>query len=155
MALLCAEQHVGNLNKTALSGILGLLGAEQNIGNLNKCTFRKSGTPVRGTKRRKYQKVHLQEFWDTCAQHKTSEISQVLLSEIRGFLCAEQNVEHLKKCTFRNYGILVRRTKRRKYQKCTFIEYGILVHRTNRRKSKRNTLPDIMVFLCAEQHVEI
>ena len=53
LGLLCAEQHVGNI-KNRLSGILGLLRAEQNVRNLNK--------------------THVQEFWDFCAQNKTSEI---------------------------------------------------------------------------------
>ena len=61
VGLLCAEQDVGNL-KNGLSGILGLLCAEQDVGNLNKWTFRNSGTPVRRTRRRKYQQMHFQEF---------------------------------------------------------------------------------------------
>ena len=68
LGLLCAEQNVRNLKKT-LSRNLGLLCAEQ-------CTFRYSGAPVRRTKRRKFQKMHFQEVWDSCAQNKTSEISK-------------------------------------------------------------------------------
>ena len=56
MGLLCAEQNVGNV-KNALSIILGLLRAEQNVGNL---------------------KMGVQEFRDSCAQNKTSEISKKL-----------------------------------------------------------------------------
>ena len=54
LGLRCAEQHVGNL-KNGLSGILGLLCAEPNVGNSN---------------------MDVQEFWDSCAQKKPSEISR-------------------------------------------------------------------------------
>ena len=91
---------------------MGLLCAEQDVGNINKCTFRNSGTPVRRTRRRKSQKVHFQEFWDSCAQNKTSEVSTNALSGILGLLCAEQDVGSLKKCTFRISGTPVRRTRR-------------------------------------------
>ena len=90
--------------KNALSGILGLLCAQQDVGSLEKCTFRNSGTPVRRTRRRKSQKMHFQEFWDSCAQNKTSEVSRNALSGILGLLCAEQDVGNLKKCIFRNSG---------------------------------------------------
>ena len=84
LGLLRAEQHVGNLNKMhfqklwdscaqnktseiskrALSGILGLLCAEQNAGNQNKY-FLNSEIPAPRTERRKYQKLHFLEFWDS------------------------------------------------------------------------------------------
>ena len=143
MRLLCAEQSVGNLNsctfrnsgtsvrrtrrqksnKNDIPGILGLLCAEQNVRNLNKCTFRNSGAPVRRTKGRKSQKLHFQEFCDSCAQNKTSEISTDTLSRILGLLCAEQNVRNLKKRTLRNSGTPVRRTRRRKSQQLHFQEF--------------------------------
>ena len=72
-------------------------------------TFRNSGTPVRSTRRRKSQKMHFQEFWDSCAQNKASEIS--------------------KKMTFRDSGTPVRRTRRRKYRKCIFRNSG--THKTS------------------------
>ena len=56
----------------------------------------KSGTPVRRTERRKSQKMHLQEFRDSCAQNKTSEISNSGLPRFVGLLCAEQNVGNRK-----------------------------------------------------------
>ena len=77
MGLLCAEQDVGNL-KNVLPRSLGLLCAEQNVRNLKQCTFKNSGIPVRRTRRRKSQQMHLGEFWDSCAQNKTSEIAQQL-----------------------------------------------------------------------------
>ena len=43
------------------------------------------------------QETDFQEFWDPCAQNKTSEISKNELSGIMGLLCAEQNVGTLKK----------------------------------------------------------
>ena len=65
------------ISNNTLVGILGLLCAEQNVGNLNNCTFRNSGTPVRRAKRRKSKQIQFQEFWDSCAQNKTSEISKM------------------------------------------------------------------------------
>ena len=108
-------------SQIALSGIMGLLCAEQHVGNLKKCTFRNSGTPVRRTKRRTSQDMHFQEFWDSCAQNKTSEISNNGLSRILGLLCA--NVGNLKKWIVRNSGTPVRRTRRRKSQQIGFQEF--------------------------------
>ena len=98
-----------------------------------KCTFRNSGTPVRRTGRRKSQRMHFQEFWHSCAQNKTSNISKHALSVILGLLCAKQSVGNLNKCTFRNFRTPVRRT--------------------TRRKSKKNALSGILGLLCAEQEV--
>ena len=41
--------------------------------------------------------MHCQEFWDSCAQNKTSEISTHALSRILGLLRAEHNVGYLNK----------------------------------------------------------
>ena len=122
LGLLCVEQNVRNLeiSKTALSGILGLLRAGQDVGNLKKCTFRNYGAPLRRSRRRKSQKMHFQELWDSCAQNTTSEISTNALSGIMGLLCAEQDVEHFKNCTSKNSGTPVRRTKRRTSRKRHF-----------------------------------
>ena len=57
--------------------------------------------------------MHFQDF---LAQNKTSEISKIALSGILGLLGAEQDVGNLKKCTFRNSGTSVRRTRRQKSQ---------------------------------------
>ena len=93
----CAQNGTSEISTTTLSGILGLLRAEQDVGNLKKkCIFRNGGTPGRRTRRRKSQKMHAQEFWDSCAQNITSRISKNGLSRILGLLCAEQNVVHLK-----------------------------------------------------------
>ena len=119
----CAQNKTSEISKIALSGILGLLGAEQNVRNLKTCTFRNSGTPGRRTKRQKSQKMHFQEFWDSCAQNKTSEISKSELSGFQGLLCAEQEVGNLKKWTFRNSGAPVRRTRRRGSQKDDVQEF--------------------------------
>ena len=99
----CAQNKTSEISKTALSGILGLLCAEQNVGNLKKCSFMNSGTPVRRTRRRKSQEMDCREFWDSCAQNRTSEIS--------------------KKCTFRNSGTPVRRTERQKSQNMHFQDF--------------------------------
>ena len=92
---------------------------------------------MRRTRRRTSQKMHLQEFWDSCAQNETSEISKSGCSGFQGLLCAEQDVGNLKKWTFRNYGTPVRRTRRRKFQKWTFRISGSPVRRTRRRKSEK------------------
>ena len=141
----CAQNKTAEISRNALSGILGLLCAEQDVGTLNKnCTFSNYGTPVRRTKRRKSKQMHVQEFWYSCAQNKTSdistkytfityeapvrrkkttsEISTNALSRILGLLCADQNVGNLNKCTFRNSGTPVRRTKRRTSQQMRFQE---------------------------------
>ena len=80
-----------------------LLCAEQDVGNLKKWTFRKSGAPVRRTRRRTSQKNDFQEFWDSCALNKTSYISNNALSEFLGLLCAEQNVGNLKNMHFQEF----------------------------------------------------
>ena len=116
----CAQNKASEISNHGRSGILGHLCAEQHVGNLKKCTFRNSGTPVRRTKRCTYQNMHLQEFWDSCARNKASEISKNGLSRILGLLCAEQDVGNLKKCTSRNSGTPVRRTRRRKSRKMYF-----------------------------------
>ena len=111
----CAQNKTSEIPKNGLSGILELLCAELDVGNLKKCTSRISGTPVRRTRRQQSQKMHCQDFWNSCAQNKTSDISKIALSGFPGLLCAEQDVRNLNNCTFWNYGTPVRRTKRRKY----------------------------------------
>ena len=122
MGVLCADK-TSEISKNVLSGILVLLCAEQNVGNLKNCTFWNSGTPVRRTRRRKSQKMHFQELWDSCAQNNTSEISKNALSGILGLLCAEQSVGNFKQWTFRDSGTPARRTRRRKSQKMHFQEF--------------------------------
>ena len=84
--------------------------------------------------------------------------SEIGLSGILELLCAEQDVGNLKRCTFKNSGTPVcrtrrqkfqkmhfqkildtslRRTRRRKYTKMTFKNYGNPVGRTRRRKSQK------------------
>ena len=85
-----------------------------------KQNFKNSGTPVRRTRRRKSQQMHVLEFWDSCAQNKTSEISNKCTSRNSGTpgrRTKQQNVRNIKQCTFRSSGTPVRRTKRRKSKK--------------------------------------
>ena len=97
--------------------------------------------------------MDFREFWDSCVQNRTSEIS--------------------KKKTFRNYGTTVCRTKRRTSQKYAFKKSGTPVRRTRRRKSQKmhfqefqdscaqnktseiwkNACLGLMGLLCAEQNV--
>ena len=72
----CAQNKKSEISKNAWLGRVGLLFAERNVRNLKKCTFKIYGTPVRRTNRRKSQKMDFQEFWDSCAQNQTSEISK-------------------------------------------------------------------------------
>ena len=123
--------------KNALSEIMGLLCVEQNVRNIEKCTFRYSGTPVRRTRRRRSQKMHFREFWDSCAQNRTSEISKNALPIILGLLCAEQDVGNLNNYTSRNSATPVHRPKRRKYNKCTFRIPGTPLRRPQRRKYRK------------------
>ena len=80
--------------------------------------------------------MHFQEFWDFCAQNKTSEISKHGLSGILGLLCAEQDGGSLNKCTFRKSGPPVRRTKRRQFKNKTET-YTLRSSGTPVRKAKR------------------
>ena len=121
---------------------------------LKKRTFKNSGTPVRRTRRRESQKMDFQEFWDSCAQNKTSEIS--------------------KKCTFRDSVTPVcRKKKKRRVSKQNKYELwdSFAQNRTSefsknaRSRIKRlrcaeqdvgnlkNALSGILGLLCAEQHV--
>ena len=52
-------------------------------------------------------------------------------------LCAEQHVGNLKRCTFKNSGTPVHRTRRRISQHWTFKNSGTPVCRTKRRKSQQ------------------
>ena len=112
----CAQNKTSEISKNAYSGILALLCAEQDVGNLKNCASKNSGTPVRRTRRRKSQKLHFQEFCDSYAQTKASEISNNALSGFRGLLCADQNVGNLENYVFWISGTPVHRTTRPKYQ---------------------------------------
>ena len=100
---------------------------------LKKLAFRNYGTPVRRTGRRKSQTMHFQEFGDSCAHDKTSEISTNALSEILGLLGAEQDVGNLKKMRFPEF-----------WNSCA-------QNRTS--EISNNALPRILRLLCAEQDV--
>ena len=121
------------MSKDTLSGIMGLLCPEPNVGNIKKCTFRNSGAPVRRTRRRKSQNMHFQEFWDSCAQNRTSEISNIALSRILGLLCAEQDVTNLKKIHFQEFRV------------------SCAQNRTS--EISKNALSGILGLLCAGQNV--
>ena len=131
-----AELLPGNhcfLEEATCPGQLRCLG--QNFFS-KKRTFRKFGTPVRRTRRRKSQKNALSRIMGLlCAEQDVGNLKKTLsgilrllcaeqgvgnlknvLSGILGLLCAEQNVGNLKKWTFRTSGTPARRTKRRKSQ---------------------------------------
>ena len=77
--------------------------------------------------------MHVQEFWDSCAQNKTSEIS--------------------KKCTSRNSGTPVRRTRRRKSQKMNFQDFLDSCAQNKTSEIPTNGLSGFVGLLCAEQNV--
>ena len=87
---------------------------------------------MRRTKRRKSQQMHFQEFWDSCAQNKTSE---------------------LNKNTVKNSRARVRRTKRRKYQQIDFQELWDSCAQDKTSKISKHALSGILGLLCAEQDV--
>ena len=97
-----------------------------------QCTFRNSGTPVRRTTRQKSKIMHCQEFWDCCAQNKTSEISTIGPSGILGLLCAEQNVGNLKNELSIILGLLCAEQNVGNLKNCTFINSGTPVRRGRR-----------------------
>ena len=76
--------------------------------------------------------------WPPVRRRKRRKSQKQALSGNLGLLCAEQSVRNLKKCTFRNSGTPVRRTKRQKpHKKCTVRKSGTPVRRTKRRKSQK------------------
>ena len=77
--------------------------------------------------------MNFQEFWDSSAQNKTSEISQNALSGILGLLCAEQDVGNLKKMHI--------------------LEFWDSCAQNKTSKISKNALSGIMGLLCAEQDV--
>ena len=112
----------------------GLPCAEENVGNLNRCTFKNSGTPVRRPKRRTSEQMYFQEFWDSCAQNKTSKISRNALSRILGLLYAEQNVGNLKNAVSESV--------------------RLQVAEQNVGNLTQNAFSEIVGLLCAEQNVD-
>ena len=146
-----AQNKTSEISKNARSGILGLLGAEQDVGNLKKCTFRNSVTPVRRTRRRKPQRMHFQEFWDSCAQNKTSEISKNALSGILGFLGAEQDVGNIKKSLSRILGPLCAE-QTSEISKMGFQEVWHSCAQNNTSEISKNALSGILGLLCAERN---
>ena len=152
------QNKTSEIPKNGLSGTLGLLCAEQDVRKFKKCTFRISGTPVRRTRRRKSQKMDFQEFCDSCAQNKTSEISRNALSGGLGLLCAEQDVGNLKELHFQELrdscalyrtseisktavsgtlGLLCAEQDDENLKTCTFQNYVTPVRRTRRQKSQK------------------
>ena len=71
-----------------------------------------------------------------------------------GLLCAEQNVENIKHCTFRNSGTPVRRTKRRNYKKLYIEKLWDSCAQNNTAEISTIGLSEIMGLLCAEQNIE-
>ena len=120
-------------SRNTRSGFLGLWCAEQNVVNLKK--------------------MHVQELWASCAQNKTSEISQKAFSEILGLLCAEQNVGTLKHCTFIIFGTPVRRTKRRKSQNMNFQKLWDSGSQNKTSYISNNALSEFVGLRFAEQPV--
>ena len=90
---------------------MGLLCAEPNVRNLKQMHYQDFLDSWAQNKTSEISKMSFQEFWDSCAQNKTSEISNSELSRIMGLLCAEQNVVNLKS---EGYWELMRRVKMRR-----------------------------------------
>ena len=130
---------------------------------------------VRRTKRRQSQKMNFQEFWDSCAQNKTSEISTKCtfrnsgtpvrrtrrrkpqtnaLPGILGLLFAGQNVGNLKTRTFRNSGTPFRRTKRKTFQDAHFLNFGGSGSQNKNLRNRKHALSDFVGLWAAEHDVE-
>ena len=114
---------------------MGLLCAEQDVGNLKKNIVRDYGTPMRRTRRWKYQQMYFQEFWDSCTQNERRKSQKHELSRIMGRLCAEQNVGNLKKTRSGILGLLCAEQNVVNLKNCTFRKFGTPVRRTKRRKN--------------------
>ena len=79
-------------------------------------------------------KMHVQESWDSCAQDKRRK---------------------LKRCTFRNYGTHVRRTKRRKSKEMHFQELWDSCAQNKTAEISKIWLSGILGLRLAEQTSEI
>ena len=69
---------------------------------------------MRRTKRRTSAKIHFQEFWDSCAQNKTSEISKMWLESWDSR--AQNNASEISKSALSEILGPVRRTERRNFK---------------------------------------
>ena len=70
-------------------------------------------------------------------------------------LCAEQNVRNLKKCTFRNSGTPVRRTRRRKSQKLHSLEIPTdIVAAAQLRRHQSTNVQQMMVAVLRARRLE-
>ena len=78
------------------AGPLGLLCAEQNVVHLKKSTFRIYGTSARRTKRRKSQKMHVQEIWASCVQNKTGKSQDMHFQNFR-YSCAQSKTSEISR----------------------------------------------------------
>ena len=86
---------------------MGLCFAEQHVEHIKQqtCTSKQYGTPAHITTRRKSQKMHFHNFWDSGSQNKTSETSKTALSELMGLWFAEQNVGNIKTVLSQTLGL--------------------------------------------------
>ena len=97
--------------------------------------------------------MHVQEFWDSCAQNKTSEISKNELSGILGLLCAEQDIGNLKHCTLRKSGTPARIIQRRKSPTLHFQKLWDSCAQNKTPDISKHALSDILGLRFAEQSV--
>ena len=109
---------------------------------------------MRRTRRQKSQKMHFQEFWNSCAQNKTSEISKHTLSRILGLLCAEQDVGNLNKNVLSGIlGLLCAEQNVGNLKKMHFQEFWDSCAQNKASEISKNELSEILGLLCAEQDV--
>ena len=98
LGLLCAEQDVGNLKRMHFH-----CAQNKTSGNLKRCTFNNYATPVRRTRCRKFQQIDFQDFWDSCAQNKTVEMSTMHCQHFWDF-CAQNKTSEISENALQEFG---------------------------------------------------
>ena len=101
------------------------------------------------------QKTNFKEFWDSCAQNKTSEISKNALPRTLGLLSAEQDIGNLKKCTSGIMGLLFAEQTVGNLNKCMFRNSGTPGRRTERREFPKMHVQEVWVSHAQNETSEI
>ena len=97
-----------------------------------------SGTPVRGTERRKSKTCTFKNYGTPVRRTRRRKYQQKITFRNDGTPTRRTKYRKFQNCTFKNVGTPARRTRRRKFQeKCTFRNYGTPVRRAKLRKSRK------------------
>ena len=101
------------------------------------------------------QNMDVQDFWDSCAQNKTLEISKKRTFRISGTPVRRTKRRTSQKWTFKNSGTPVRRTKRRKYHKMDFQEFWDSCARNKVPEISKNDFQEFWNFCAQNKTSEI